>query len=371
MHAYWIEPFAPLVFRSGKPFGAGSRDGANFPWPSSFAGLMRTTHAQSTGIPDQYDVEALKQLAAAGPFLAKRRGLQTILYVPKPRDAVYLAGENDAKTAIYRLYPGDFPQDAGADLPDGLEPVIMEPEAPKGKPKKGPGFWPLSKMIAWRCQRPISYAELEDIDLLLSLRTHVALDRSTRAADPGRIFQTEGWSFGRRKVATGGFADDIWGLVGLFSRQIQGDAVCFGGERRLSWLEPIDKTAFMISDADCRVIEEAVHKSKRIAFTFVTPAAFSEGWRPAWANGQRDVPDLSGLRLRLCAATLDRWVGHSGWDLAFKKPRPARALVPAGATYWFEVLSMPEDAIRKLWLASVCDDPQDRLDGFGLVVPGI
>jgi CRISPR-associated protein (Cas_Cmr3). len=42
MYAHMIVPQAPLVFRSGRPFGEGSRDGANFPWPSSLAGVLRS-----------------------------------------------------------------------------------------------------------------------------------------------------------------------------------------------------------------------------------------------------------------------------------------------------------------------------------------
>ena len=52
-------------------------------------------------------------------------------------------------------------------------------------------------------------------------------------------------------------------------------------------------------------------------------------------------------------------------------PGPARKLVPAGATYWFDVLgACDKDAVVALWLASVCDEQQDRRDGFGLALPG-
>ena len=48
MNTYLIEPLAPLVFRSGKPFGSQSAaDGANFPLPSSMAGMLRTVTADN------------------------------------------------------------------------------------------------------------------------------------------------------------------------------------------------------------------------------------------------------------------------------------------------------------------------------------
>ena len=77
------------------------------------------------------------------------------------------------------------------------------------------------------------------------------------------------------------------------------------------------------------------------------------------------------MRLRLRAAAVERWQPHSGWDLARRQPRPTRKLVPAGATYWFDVLgACDREALAALWLTSVCDKPQDRLDGFGLALPG-
>lgn len=372
MPTYWIDPMAPLVFRSGKPFGTGSRDGANFPWPSAFAGLMRTHAAENDHSLPDYDIAALRQLTVAGPFLGKRSGNTFEVYLPKPYDAAYLLPDTGGVTGIFRLAPGVFPPGSGADLPEGLQPIVIEPGAPKGKPQKGPAFWPLSRMIAWRCNRTVSFEELDDVDLPVAVRTHVAIERGSLAADPGRLFQTEGWAMGWRRMAGGGgFASHRWGLMGRFERDISPRAVCFGGERRLSWLEPIESDPLAFSEADREAIEAAVDEAKHLALTFVTPAAFVEGWRPGWANGNQDVPGIPGLRLKLKAAALERWLGHSGWDLALKRPRAARALVPAGTTYWFEILQMPKGGIESLWFASVSDDPQDRRDGFGLVVPGV
>jgi CRISPR-associated protein Cmr3 len=69
----------------------------------------------------------------------------------------------------------------------------------------------------------------------------------------------------------------------------------------------------------------------------------------------------------LRAASLDRWQPHSGWDIAQNKPRAGRKLVPSGAVYWYEIAG--EIDIADLWLAALSDDPQDKRDGFGLVLP--
>jgi CRISPR-associated protein Cmr3 len=113
---------------------------------------------------------------------------------------------------------------------------------------------------------------------------------------------------------------------------------------------------------------------------FVTPALFDGGWLPAWLDGMPIIdspPELSGIKLRLCAAALERWQPFSGWELRTLdghkggKARAVRRLVPAGSVYWFEVLEGDAEALRKLWLAPLSDRAQDRLDGFGLTIPGI
>lgn len=43
MNSYFLDALAPLVFRSGKPFGSQSdTDDIQFPLPSAAAGLVRT-----------------------------------------------------------------------------------------------------------------------------------------------------------------------------------------------------------------------------------------------------------------------------------------------------------------------------------------
>ena len=103
----------------------------------------------------------------------------------------------------------------------------------------------------------------------------------------------------------------------------------------------------------------------------VTPALFAEGYRPAWLNEalEGEVPACPGLRVRLRAAAVERWLPVSGWDLAEHKARATRKAVAAGAIYWFELLEAPDGFIQRLWLAPVSDKAQDRLDGFGLVLP--
>ena len=104
MNSYFLDALAPLVFRSGKPFGAQSdTDDIQFPLPSAAAGLVRTqimrqndsdwdgkAQGKRATLSD-VQVDELHQIAVQGAFLAKRDisdGLKILL--PKPADALYL-----------------------------------------------------------------------------------------------------------------------------------------------------------------------------------------------------------------------------------------------------------------------------------------
>jgi CRISPR-associated protein Cmr3 len=371
MKTYQIEPMAPLVFRSGRPFGEGSRDGANFPWPSSVAGMLRTASMdrqewQADGLSDEQQTELLK-LAATGPFLARRQGKRVTVMVPKPADGLYLL-ENE-KTVLFRLAPGSYPAGCGSDLPAGLSPVVLDPSSPKSKPQKGPEFWPLDRLLAWRRNEAVEFGGLADAAPLVETRTHVGIDRASLAAASGKLFQVQGLDFGRVRKERGGYGEEDWLLLAGFEGKLSEGSVTLGGERRLSWLASMGNDPLVLPEDHAK----ALRNSGGLAITLATPALFEEGWKPAWLGKEMEgeVPGIPGLKLRLKAAAVERWQGVSGWDLKKKTPKLARKAVAAGATYWFEIIGTPQEGWeKKLWLAPLSDSEQDRLDGFGLAIAG-
>jgi len=377
MYEHLIVPQAPLVFRSGRPFGEGSRDGANFPWPSSLAGVLRSQVMDDRGWHGRLDAaqqQALRDLAAHGPILAERcRDVLTPL-LPKPADALLLLDDGGGK-AYHRLLPGKLPAGCACDLPPGLQPLLLAGDH-KGKPQAGPAFWPLAKLLAWRREEEVALFEHDEP--ARETRSHVALSRATLAADPGRLFQTEGLDFSRRRRASGrGFDDRDWVFLCRFAQALSERMVVFGGEGRLSRLDRPPDDALGAPGDYLATLATARH----ITLTLATPALFTEGWCPGWLDAGKgwageegaggEVPGIAGLQLVLKAAAVERWQGVSGWDLAAWGAKPARKAVAAGATYWFEVVGdPPDDWAEKLWLAPISDQLQDRRDGFGLVIPG-
>lgn len=379
-HYYQLDPTAPLVFRSGRPFGSGGRDGSRFPWPSAIAGALRTAWMRDEGDVHFQRAQESLECAAAGPFLIGPKGL----YVPKPADALVLRDEDAKDTTpalrIHRMRPGKFAEGCGSTLPQGLCPVVV-PTDPVGKPQRTASFWRLDQLLAWDSGQPFAMDQLEPSAEPAPFRhrqtsTHVQIDRKTGASKEGQLFQIEGLDFGRARHKdkdgfSSGFSSEHWALGARFSTLLTEGLIHLGGERRATWLQSGVDHLFAMPPA----LAQAISTAPGVALTFCTPALFSQGWKPGWLDNALcgEFPGISGLRLRLIACALERWQGISGWDLARQQPKPARKAVAAGSTYWFEILERPTDAQwpQTLWLASLSDATQDRRDGWGTVIPRI
>ena len=358
-----LDPLAPLVIRSGRPFdGQAGPDAPRFPPPSTLAGCLRTAWARETGRPLG---EHLRTFAVTGPLLLDRNDE---VLVHKPADARYF-GSGESAVCV-RAQPQPFDAGSGSDLPDGLLPVQLT-EGIDGKPSNGPHWWRLRDLIEFRGGGHVPLGQLAKRGWSpggADRRTHVAINRQRRAAEEGKLFQTEGLVLdgGReaRDAAKGGLR-----LLAKVGETLGPALVHLGGERRLASLEPIAQNIWPSPPTGWR---QEILDSGGMCLTLLTPAVFSSGYLPGWLDAERigSPPNASGLRLQLCAVATERWQAHSGWDLAAQRPRPTRKLVPAGATYWFRVLEgADEKALEALWLANVSDAEQYRLDGFGLAMP--
>lgn len=372
MNTYLIEPLAPLVFRSGKPFGSQSAaDGANFPLPSSMAGMLRTVTADQN---QQAFDESLKQQAVYGPLLVRYQDEKTLeILVPKPADAMYLKNTND-KTELVKLSPKPFADGCFSDLPNNLLPVQME-KSLKGKPTTGAQFWTLKDLIEWQHKTlPFETIEKNGLKSLAhEQRTHVALDDTTLASDDGRLFQTSGLDLKPALSETANtrqFLAHRLGFLAQTDANIKQDLVTLGGEKRLSRLIKLDKPTSVQPDKE---LAKKVKAQKGIKLTLLTPAIFKQGYLPEWIDANTltgTCPLLPTLKLTLRAVTIERWQPISGWDLAQWKPKAMRKAVTAGAVYWFAIEgNVPDNLAELLWLKPISDDAQEQRDGFGLMLP--
>lgn len=369
-----IEPRDPLIFRDARPAEASLPiRSLDWPLPSSVAGAIRTRLGRLTGY-DAETVEGLKNVEHVGPVLAIRKGKGWELAFPAPADAVEFQG-NGGPDIVRLRPPSETNADEGCNVPGGLVPLFGR--RGDGKPRPGSPFWSAEATLDWLADRMPGPNTLCPEQFLRQRRTHVKIDPNTFAAAEGELFTTEGiefaWEAGEESQS-GAICSQIrtddtrWASL---------DAVApLGGERRLAyWSEP----AIAWPSAP---IELAATEWVRLQL--ITPAAFSKrlapgaasqstGWKPGWLNDANEgsPPGFPDLGLKLVAAAVKRPVPHSGWDMtkpAARAQKATRFLAPAGSVYFFKA-SKKIDA-RSLWLRSIGDDPQDRRDGFGVVLCG-
>ncbi len=353
-----LAPLDPLVIRSARPFdGQAGVDAARLPPPSSLAGCLRTAWAESEDLP--FD-EALLQQQVAGPLLLRGNSL----LLPKPADALYF-GEGKSLICV-RAAPRPFDEGCGSDLQAELCPVQLEQPC-RGKSGNGPLWWTFADWCSFRHGSTLSGQQLHDNGWSPpegDLRTHVAIDNQRDAAAPGKLFQTEGLdlSASPQPLAAG------MRLLARFAQPLGSRLVHLGGKRRLAALQPESECIWPAPPANWL---EQIARQQGVSLTLITPALFSEGYRPGWLDRQLcgSPPGIPALRLRLQGVAVERWQPHSGWDLAACKPRATRKLVPAGSVYWFRVEQGDTASLSQLWLASLCDQSQDCRDGFGLALP--
>lgn len=397
---YLIEPLAPLVFRSGKPFG--SQSSANdviFPLPSAAAGLIRATSiSQKQIVMDEHQVKSNDQalqddsyrnvlaIEAKGPYLARFDSSKqhVELLVPKPADALYFEAKDatkdnaSAQVKLVRLAPEPLEEDCGTDLPSGLLPVQMSDKI-KGKPKPGVAYWTIEHLKRWQAGDDIDFEALQEagvVSLPVEIRTHVAIDFKTQAAKTGQLFQTASLDLGYSKLENSELSGKrVWnesrlGFVIQTEQTLTEDTVTFGGERRLSKFSPIN-TVNSFYDEPLETLLDKINKSKGFRVTFITPCVFAKGYLPNWMdedNKEGKLPDIDvGVRLRACA--IDRWQPISGWDSIIWKPKAMRKAVSSGSVYWFELTDeMNVEQLQRLTDFVWSDDNQDKNDGFGVAL---
>lgn len=290
-------------------------------------------------------------------------------------------GQN-AFTTNHRLWP--VPADAR--YVEG-QPTILSPQPPKysalgnlSDSAYNKLWWPYSDMSKKSERSPMFWSDQTMMQWLLGIAPHdkvpghsptcrddihVTINAQSQSAEPARLFSSrviEPFDSSRHEWAIGlqcSFPDGSpWTLPHL---------IPLGGRRRPALAKPIEAVLF-----DAPPLNE-FKGAKGLRLILTTPAQFDKGWLP---DGFRDEEGIYqgtclGMKLILKAAMVARPLYLSTWDMAAKRPRKTRSLVPAGAVYFFVKQNgedfSPQD-FRNAWLASI---GKANNEGLGLVLPGI
>jgi CRISPR-associated protein Cmr3 len=375
----------PLVARDGRPFGEGQGNrmrSSGWLTSSVVAGSFRTALAKAAGRGfDSPTQNELLKIDVAGVLpLADGQ-----LYLPAPYDCVL-----DDKGEVWWARPEKMKEGEGANWPEeGLRPVLLDAKD-DFKPEAGPMFWPLKRYAEWLCGQKVNPRTPDFLGAPVpDLRDHVSLNSDSGAAAEDMLFTTVG--IGSRALPkhgctpgptkpTGAPRCECFTEIELsarveevpeWGRQALGNLSVWhplGGERRLAHWRTSEDGGMWECPKDVR---EKLGKTRQITMTLATPAIFRDGWKPGWLDGRlTGSPTNDGPRLTLVGACIQRWRAVSGWSYKDKGPKAIRRMVPAGGVYFFESERDDNSHLARHWLRSVSDDPQGRLDGFGLAVWG-
>lgn len=383
MSVWSLQPRDPLMARDGKPFSAAAGAKARslpLPPPSMLAGAWRSWLGRDAqGQFDPAQVDAVLAHSVLGPLLQVQgaaAGAPWEALAPVPLDA-FPEGDADGLkvTKWHRLAPkpvSTWGSEALCDLDESaLQPVAFKEEGPRAKPAKQVApYWRWSAFLAWLEGQEASVAHSPQHQVqgpVAEGRLHVGLKVGTRVSDEGALFFTES----RAYEGKGPEGEPLRYALGFSTSASGGQSgsMAVGGERRLAtwcqegaWPGPSEKVLARIAE------------SGRARLVLLSPAAFDAGWKPHWALSGA----VAGVQGQVVAAAVGRPTVVSGWRLDPEggpgAPKPTRRLAPAASVYWVELSG--DAASRRawaeaLWLQSLSDQAQDRLDGFGLAVLGV
>jgi CRISPR-associated protein Cmr3 len=383
-----IEARDPLIVRDGRPFDntPGSRAASlAFPYPATTAGGVRTRAGIgfSGGWRDNDNAlsQSVRQIGVRGPLLAEVQSGEALRFlVPAPADAVILNTDppNTKSADRLQLVPLTIPSDAATNLPENLNLIGSKVHNPNKAHSSAPRFWYWEKFAEWMVNpstsdEPLTLTELGHNGPTGEQRTHVRIDHESKSNDDGGLFQTRGLEFVR--VDRDGHSQIRHRLaVALsvttpdkFDDKVAAGLAPLGGERRVvGWR----RSAAGLPECPIDV-RNAIKKHKACRLVLLTPAFFEGGFEPTWLSQVNN-----GITAELKAIAVSRAQVISGWDFLLKKPKVTRRLTPGGSVLFLKLGGGDDEVkvdewITKTWMQCVSDDPQDRLDGFGLAAFGV
>lgn len=342
-----IQPHDVLLFRDGKPFSAGSDTRARSlfpPTPFTIQGAIRARvlFTAEVSLAEYYQQATQKaqellnlisardkgygQLRLRGPFLARREGGNWVPYFPLPADVVKIKEK-------YALLRPLGPPPWQSNVPDKLSPLwirtIDRAEEVRGWiDQKGLEDY-LGGGIPYSAEtthgQDSSLRVLGESDFVeREHRFGIALERTRRTARESYLYLAEFLRL-REEVA-------LWVEVVGIPREHLGGAKGFlqlGGESRVAY--------YWVKDRDLHsLLNPPKPLPARFKVVLLTPAWFSEGWKPENSDWS---PFFKGS-VKLISALIPRYQMIGGAYASHQQTkgfqRPLRRFVPAGSVYFFE-----------------------------------
>ncbi|MGC9101202.1 MAG: type III-B CRISPR module-associated protein Cmr3 [Caldisericum sp.] len=360
---YKIKPLDTLFFRDGRPFSMGAETWANPvfpPYPSTVYGAIRTWLIFEWGDLEKFKKGELKEelgtlenkgsLKIKGPLLA----LEDTLYFPVPKDLLKEKGKKDKN-----LYDIDLVNKPEIFISDyNLAKCLVNKS--DTELEEADEFLNRDRLKNYlEGKKIIRYTEKDEL-FTKELKTGIKRSRKTLSTEEGYLYRIPMIKLYKKDKEASLYVE----IEGLNNYPEKG-LIQLGGEGKTAQIEKIQNSLLeSLQNINFKF------ENRRFKIYLATPAIFKKGWLPDWIDESSFEGEFNGIKLKLIACAIGKFVLIGGWDLARKKPKPMYKAVPAGSVYYFEILdnSTPDKIKDAFYLKNISDINSE--EGFGLSLVG-
>lgn len=371
----YIEPLDILFLRDNHLFGASGDSSRALmpPWPSVFAGAIRSRMLADAGISDMTAIRQGQLPAPLDQILGKpdSPGSFTLGEVTlaqpacqnpgrhRPLPADLLVTEENDKPTLHRLQPQALPAALVTSSSINQLPILSTDK----QLKPASGYW--LNQAGWQAylgNQPLQADQhLTHQSQLWQTETRlgIALDEDRRSTRDGALYTSDAISM----AANTGFCVTVHGADGTLP---QDGLLRLGGDGRGAYIQQLDHLP--TPEPDWAQIQQ----TGRFRLILTSPGIFPNGSQLPGCHADGSW-QLNGLTAQLISQAVPRHQVISGWDMANHHPKTAERCVPAGAVYWFQDFNGDINQLQKLlqtglWDANADNDRASRrAEGFNRI----
>ncbi|MEO0297373.1 MAG: type III-B CRISPR module-associated protein Cmr3 [candidate division WOR-3 bacterium] len=356
-----ISPNDTLFFRSGRPFAMGFETWTDTifpPYPSTIYGALRTFlifersslrefksgKYKDIGTPDKKGT-----MKIIGPFIFNSENGK--IYLPSPLDLV-MKKENKKKDKLFQISKLKKPEIFYAEYP--LEDILIYPKREQVESAEG-----YLDSITFK-----EYLQGQNREYSFISGFYTPEPKIGIARDDITLSSKEGYLY---RIPMIRLKKDYCFLVKIdgIDNMPEKGLFALGGEGKTVKFEKINDNPLEDLENMNFELKDGIFK-----IYLVTPAIFEKGWLPGWINAETLEGEKDGIKLKLIACSIGKFIRIGGWDIAKGEPKPMYKAVPPGSVYYFKVLSGSFEKIKEVFHFKNISDINPE-EGFGLSCVGV
>lgn len=352
-----FKPFDTLFFRDGKPFNMAEETvaaGIFLPFPSVIYGAMRSSYiAQNGGIENFANMkDDIGTKDWPGKFMLRSVCLErnSVKYYPAPLDMGILSWDRD-RGAVSELMKKDT-DCAFSSNTDDIDSLLI-PAADTTKIEEGRYFIAETYFKDYFNGIRKGYP-LSNISSFILPEAKVGIKRDNRShtSEEGALY----------RVNMNRLKEDVLidvNIDGIDSNRFT-QILKIGGEGRSVCISRDKEVGILAGSLNISDIMTNIKEKGRFRVYFMTPAIFTEGWRPMFEG-------IDNNQIKLASAATGKPIFSGGWDIVKKMPKPMLKVIPSGSVYYYDVPDKNgiESIINSIHLKN---HGEKKEEGFGYAV---